>query len=164
MALWSRVALAMALLVVLTAGAVGLSMTYFTGGGIELKALLVAAALALLPALAFSWWIARLLSRLLAAETAKHQESHQALTESERNAQAIIKTSLDAFFQTDLDGVVLEWGPQAEALTGWARTEAIGADVAELLVPERLRDAHRQRRKKMLSEELGISAGVRFEA
>ena len=164
MTLWSRVALAMALLVVLTAAAVGLSMTYFAGGGIELKALLVAAALALLPALVFSWWIARLLSRLLDAETAKHEESNRALTASEENAQAIIKTSLDAFFQTDLDGIVLEWGPQAEALTGWARTEAIGADVAELLVPERLRDAHRQRRKKMLSEELGISAGVRFEA
>jgi PAS domain S-box-containing protein len=168
MTLWGRVALAMALLVVLTAGAVGLSVAYFTGGGIEpralLKPLLVAAAFALLPALAFSWWIARLLSRLLAAEAAKHEESRRALMASEENAQAIIRTSLDAFFQTDLDGVILEWGPQAEALTGWTRTEAIGANVVELLVPERLRDAHRQRRKKMLSEELGVSAGVRFEA
>jgi PAS domain S-box-containing protein len=168
MTLWGRVALAMTLLVVLTAGAVGLSAAYFTGGGIEpkalLKPLLVAAVFALLPALAFSWWIARLLSRLLAAEASKHEESRRALMASEENAQAIIKTSLDAFFQTDLDGVILEWGPQAEALTGWARTEAIGGDVVELLVPERLRDAHRQRRKKMLSEELGVSAGVRFEA
>ena len=83
---------------------------------------------------------------------------------SEQNAQAIIKTSLDAFFQTDLDSVIREWGPQAEALTGWTRKEAIGANVVDLLVPERLRDAHRQRRKKMISEELGKSAGTRFEA
>jgi PAS domain S-box-containing protein len=168
MTLWGRVALAMALLVVLTAGAVGLSVAYFTGGGIEpramLESLLVAVAFALLPALALSWSIARLLSRLLAAEAAKHEKSHRALMASEENAQAIIKTSLDGFFQTDLDGVILEWGPQAEALTGWTRTEAIGANVVELLVPERLRDAHRQRRKRMLSEELGVSAGVRFEA
>ena len=86
------------------------------------------------------------------------------MRESEQNAQAIIKTALDAFFQTDLDGVILEWGPQAEALTGWTRKEAIGANVVDLLVPERLRDAHRQRRKKMISEELGKSAGTRFEA
>ena len=84
--------------------------------------------------------------------------------ESERNAQAIIKTALDAFFQTDLDGVILEWGPQAEALTGWTRKETIGVNVVDLLVPERLRDAHRQRRKKMIGDELGTSAGVRFEA
>ncbi|MCP4621206.1 MAG: PAS domain S-box protein [Bradyrhizobium sp.] len=161
MTLWSRLALAMALLVMLTVSAVGLSASWFTGDGIDPKALLAATALALLPALALSWWIARLLSRLLAVEAAKHEEAQ---TESERNAQAIIRTSLDAFFQTDLDGIVLEWGPQAEALTGWARTEAIGANVMEMLVPERLRDAHRQRRKKMLSDELGVSAGVRFEA
>lgn len=163
MTLWGRVALAMALLVVLTAGAVGLSAACFADG-VAPRALLVGGALALPPALALAWWIARLLERLLAAEAFKHEQAHLARTESEANAQAIIKTALDAFFQTDLDGVILEWGPQTEALTGWTRAEAIGVNVVELLVPERLRDAHRQRRKKILSEELGVSPGTRFEA
>ncbi len=165
MTLWGRVALAMLLLVVVTVGAAGASAAYFTGGGFDLKALLTAGAVGVPLALLFALWIERSLARLLATEAARQEEARRALVESEQKAQAIIKTALDAFFQTDLDGVILEWGPQAEALTGWTRAEAIGAaNVVELLVPERLRDAHRQRRKKMLSEELGASAGTRFEA
>jgi PAS domain S-box-containing protein len=164
MTLWGRVALAMVLLVVVTLGAISLSAAYFTGGGIGLKPLLTGGAVAAMLALLFARWIERSLSQRLAAEAARQEEARRALHDSEQNAQAIIKTSLDAFFQTDLNGVILEWGPQAEALTGWTRKEAIGAVVVDLLVPERLRDAHRQRRKKMISEELGKSAGTRFEA
>ena len=163
MTLWGRVALAMLLLVVVTLGAV-LSADYLTGGGIGLKPLLAGGAVAAMVALLFASWIEKLLSQRLAEEAARQEEARRALLASEQNAQAIIKTSLDAFFQTDLDGVIREWGPQAEALTGWTRKEAIGANVVDLLVPERLRDAHRQRRKKMISEELGKSAGTRFEA
>jgi PAS domain S-box-containing protein len=158
----SRLALALVLLVAATIGAVGLFAAYFIDGGIELKPLLAGGALAVPLALLLAFGIEKSLSQRLAAEAAR--QVRQALVESEQNAQAIIKTALDAFFQTDLDGVILEWGPQAEALTGWTRTEAIGANVVELLVPERLRDAHRQRRQKMISEELGRSAGTRFEA
>ena len=153
MTIRSRLASAMVLLVLATVAAVGLLANYF--GAAEPRALLAGGAVAVLLALIAAHLMARSMSRLLAAETARQEAAHRALGESEQNAQAIIKTSLDAFFQTDLDGVILEWGPQAEALTGWTRTEAIGANVVELLVPERLRDAHRQRRKKMLSEELG---------
>jgi len=162
MTLGSRLALAMALLVVLMVAALGLLASYF--GSIEVKVLLAAGAAGMLLALVLARWIERSMSRHLAADAARQEEARRALVESEQNAQAIIRTALDAFFQTDLDGVILEWGPQAEALTGWTRVEAIGANVVELLVPERLREAHRQRRKKMLSEELGASAGVRFEA
>ena len=163
MTIRSRLVFAMVLLVLATVAAVGLLANYF--GAAEPRALLAGGAVALLLALLAAHLMAGSVSRLLAAETARQEAAHRALAESEeQRAQAIIKTSLDAFFQTDLDGVILEWGPQAEALTGWARTEAIGANVMELLVPERLRDAHRQRRKKMLSEELGRSAGTRFEA
>src|SRR5262245_15299123 len=160
MTLWGRLALAMVLLVVVTVAAVGLLAGHFA----TIEVLLVAGVLGVLLALLLARWIERSMSRLLAAEAARQEEAHRALVQSEQNAQAIIKTALDAFFQTDLDGDILEWGPQAEALTGWTRTEAIGANVVELLVPERLREAHRQRRRKILSEELGISAGVRFEA
>ena len=46
------------------------------------------------------------MTHLLAAEAARQQEARRALLESEQNAQAIIKTALDAFFQTDLDGAI----------------------------------------------------------
>ncbi len=46
------------------------------------------------------------------------RRAHQALVESEQMAQAIVRTALDAFVQTDQDGFILDWSPQAEALTG----------------------------------------------
>src|SRR5207237_10766855 len=146
-----------------TAGAIGLLAAYF-GGGVDPRAVLAGGAAAVLLALLLARWIERSLSRLLAVEAARQEAVHRAFAESEQNAQAIIKTALDAFFQTDLDGVILEWGPQAEALTGWTRREAIGANVVALLLPERLRDAHRQRRQKKISEDLGRSARTRCEA
>src|SRR5262245_54329902 len=161
MTLWGRLALAMVSLVVAMIAAVGLLASYF--GAIEIKVLLIAGAAGVVLALLLARWIERALSRLLATEAARQQAAHHALAVSEQNAQAIIKTALDAFFQTDLDGVILEWGPQAESLTGWTRAEAIGANVVDLLVPPSMREAHLQRRRKRLSEESG-ALGVRFEA
>ena len=153
----------MVLIVVVTVGAIGVAAAHFAGG-VDLRALLAGGAVAVLPALLLARWIERLLSQRFAAEAARQEEARQALVESEQKAQAIIKTALDAFFQTDKKGVILEWGPQAEALTGWTRKEALGADVVELLVPPHLRDAYRQRRQKRLRDESGTPAGIRFEA
>src|SRR5690242_14573578 len=154
MTLWSRLALAMVSLVVAMIAAVGLLARYF--GAVDVKVLLAAGAAGVPVALVLARWIERSLSHLLAAEAARQEAAQQ-------NAQAIIRTALDAFFQTDLAGVILEWGPQAESLTGWTREEAIGANVVDLLVPPSQREAHRQRRQKRLSEESG-ALGVRFEA
>src|ERR1700736_3329374 len=66
----------------------------------------------------------------------EQRRAHQALVDSEHMAQAIVQTALDAFIQTDENGVVLDWSPQAEAMTGWARIEAIGVKVEDLVFPE----------------------------
>ena len=63
------------------------------------------------------------------------RQAHQALVESEQMAQAIVRTALDAFVQTDQDGIILDWSPQAEALTGWTRSEAVGCHVVETGFP-----------------------------
>src|SRR5436190_11485803 len=162
MTIRGRLAFAMVSLVVATVAAVGLLASYF--GTADPMPLLAGGAVAVLLALLVARSISGSVSRLLAAETARQEAAHLALLESEQKAQAIIKTALDAFFQTDKKGVILEWGPQAEALTGWTRKEAIGADVVELLVPPHLRDAYRQRRQKRLRDESGTPAGIRFEA
>ena len=59
----------------------------------------------------------------------EQKRAHQSLVDSEQMAQAIIKTALDAFIQTDDSGVILEWSPHAEAMLGWTRAEAVGASV-----------------------------------
>jgi PAS domain S-box-containing protein len=66
----------------------------------------------------------------------------QSLAESEVTAQRIIETALDAFIQMDERGRVIEWNPQAEALFGWRRDEAIGQPLANLIIPEGQRLAH----------------------
>jgi PAS domain S-box-containing protein len=88
----------------------------------------------------------------------------QALVDSEHMAQAIVQTALDAFIQTDENGVVLDWSPQAEAMTGWARIEAMGVKVEDLVFPEQLRAAHRQRIARFLHEAAGGAMGMRYES
>src|SRR5262249_24734522 len=128
------------------------------------SALLAGGAIAVLLALLAAHLIAKSIAETPAAEKLRQEAAHPALGGNEKKAHALLKTALDPFFQTHLHRVILEWGPQAEALTGWTRKESIGVNVVDLLVPERMRDAHRQRRKRMIEDELGTSAGVRFEA
>jgi PAS domain S-box-containing protein len=91
------------------------------------------------------------------------RQAHQALVDSEQLAQAIIRTALDAFVQTDETGVVLDWSPHAEALTGWLRAEALGANVVDLVSPQSLRAAHRRRINRFLIEAAGGIGGMRYE-
>ncbi|MGW1420487.1 ATP-binding protein [Bradyrhizobium manausense] len=113
--------------------------------------------------------VAVLLARLCAARIAGLQEKHiaaqqaQARADSAQMTQAVIKAALDAFIQTDDSGIVLAWSLQAEALTGWSRPEAIGADVVELLVAEPLRAGFRQRMMRLLPELSDAPIGIRFE-
>jgi PAS domain S-box-containing protein len=94
----------------------------------------------------------------------EQKRAHQSLVDSERMAQAIINTALDAFIQTDEAGIILDWSPHAEAMLGWTRSEAVGANAEDLIVPELQRDSNNQWVKQFL-HDVGIGApGWRFEA
>ncbi|MBW7966562.1 ATP-binding protein [Bradyrhizobium sp. BR 10261] len=130
-------------------------------GAAQIVALLASGAVAVL--------LARICARSIATSqrqrhTAELAEQAQARTGSAQMTQAIIRTALDAFIQTDDTGIVLEWSLQAEALTGWSRLEALGADVVELLVAEPLRPGFRQRMMRILPELRDTPIGIRFEA
>ncbi|MEY9133451.1 PAS domain S-box-containing protein [Bradyrhizobium diazoefficiens] len=128
--------------------------------------------MAQLIALMASGVVAVLLARLCtrAIETSQTERAAaqladraKAVAESAQMTQAVIKTALDAFIQTDERGIVVEWSFQAEALTGWSRQEAIGADVVDLLVAEPLRAGFRQRMMRLLPELSDTPIGIRFE-
>ena len=55
---------------------------------------------------------------------------------------AAVPSSRDAVVIIDEAGVVLEFSQAAEAIFGYARGEALGRRIAELIVPEDLRAAH----------------------
>lgn len=58
-------------------------------------------------------------------------------------AAAIFEASLDPIIVIDSSGMVRGWNPAAESVLGYPREEALGRELAELIVPGPLRDAHR---------------------
>ncbi|CAN5461524.1 hypothetical protein BH20ACT18_BH20ACT18_06760 [soil metagenome] len=55
----------------------------------------------------------------------------------------MLAQSREAFVALDEEGDVVGWNRAAQETFGWSREEAIGRPVAELLIPERFREAHR---------------------
>jgi diguanylate cyclase (GGDEF)-like protein/PAS domain S-box-containing protein len=56
---------------------------------------------------------------------------------------AVLEAALDCIVVMAADGSVAEWNPAAEQTFGYTREEAVGSELAELIVPPALRDAHR---------------------
>jgi PAS domain S-box-containing protein len=72
------------------------------------------------------------------------QRQSHALVESEERVRAIIDSALSAVVVMDAQGLVCDWNARAEQLFGWPRSEAIGRDLADTIIPTRYRDAHRK--------------------
>ncbi|MGR9087176.1 MAG: SpoIIE family protein phosphatase [Gammaproteobacteria bacterium] len=71
------------------------------------------------------------------------KQFQDALIESEKRIRLIIESSLSAIVIMDSYGMITDWNHQAEKIFGWSRAEAIGQPLAQLIIPERLRHAHR---------------------
>lgn len=89
----------------------------------------------LLSSLAFAMARSRhvLRERLLADER---------LLEKERDAATILENSLEVFIVIDEQDCILEWNKQAVQTFGWTKQEVMGRPLAEIIVPESLREAH----------------------
>ncbi|HEV8441923.1 MAG TPA: PAS domain S-box protein [Steroidobacteraceae bacterium] len=70
--------------------------------------------------------------------------AERALRMSEERFQLIVETALDSVITMNVQGRITGWNTQAEKLFGWSRAEALGQDLADLIVPERHREAHRR--------------------
>jgi PAS domain S-box-containing protein len=89
--------------------------------------------------------------------------AQQALLESEQMARDVIENALEAFIQTDERGHILEWNPQAEAIFGWSRQEAIGKHPTELMLSEALRPQFETMTERLVRNEENAASGSRFE-
>lgn len=65
------------------------------------------------------------------------------LEENEARYAAIVNGALDAIIAIDDAGYVTEFNPAAEQLFGYSRADALGREMADLIVPAHLREAHR---------------------
>ena len=68
----------------------------------------------------------------------------QALRASEARKDAILQSAFDAMITMDHEGKFVEFNPAAERIFGYARAEVLGKPLAELIIPERLREKHRR--------------------
>src|SRR5712692_2175578 len=72
----------------------------------------------------------------------ERKQSEKAVRDSEARLRAIIDTALDALIGINAQGIIIDWNPRAEVIFGWARGEALGQKLADLIIPPRYREAH----------------------
>src|SRR5438094_2877245 len=82
--------------------------------------------------------------------TAQHEAEQErelllAMEQSARHrAEGILETALDGIITIDDEGRIRDFNPAAERMFGRSRADAIGQDVAELIIPQRFRNSHRR--------------------
>ena len=85
--------------------------------------------------------------KLLASQAAISLENTRLygdLQEREARVRSLIDASLDAIITIDEKDLVVEWSRAAEKMFGYSQDQAVGREMAELIIPPRLRDAHHQ--------------------
>ena len=89
--------------------------------------------------------------------------SEEALRESEARTRLILETAIDGFIAIDSHSVITEWNPQAAQIFGWNREEAVGQNLADLIIPESYRNAHRRGLEHYLATGEGPVLNQRIE-
>ena len=98
-----------------------------------------------------------------ARDVTDDKEAEAALAASERQTRKIIQTAHDAFISIDEEGLINDWNPQAHATFGWARDEALGRPLADLIIPHGSREAHRRGIERFLATGEGEILNRRLE-
>ncbi|MES2951976.1 MAG: response regulator [Pseudomonadota bacterium] len=85
------------------------------------------------------------------------------LVGEQQRTTAILQSSHEAFIEMDRHGVVHDWNNEAEQTFGWTQAEAIGRDLADLIIPEASREAHRRGMARFMQVGEGPVLGKRIE-
>jgi PAS domain S-box-containing protein len=93
----------------------------------------------------------------------KGTEAYELVRISEARKAAIVETALDCIISMDHEGRIIEFNPAAEAAFGRSRSEVIGKDMAETIIPPAFRAAHRQGLKHYLATAEGSVMDQRIE-
>ncbi len=99
----------------------------------------------------------------LVEDVTRRRRAMEAVRTSEARKTAILENALDAIITMDGEGRIVEFNPAAERTFGYRRAEAMGKNLAELLIPAALREQHRQMLQNWLAAGRGEAAGRREE-
>ena len=100
----------------------------------------------------------------LRAEISRRTDAERNLTEATQRLELLIATANDAVITIDAGGLIVDWNEAAEHMFGWRRREAIGLDLAELIIPLAHREQHRGGIHRYLSEGTAKIFNRRIEA
>ncbi len=89
--------------------------------------------------------------------------AEEALRKSEMRKAAILRSALDCIVTFDLDGKITEFNPAAERAFGYTQQEALGREMASLIIPEMLRESHRRGLALYNATNAGPGQGRRME-
>ena len=76
-------------------------------------------------------------------DISERKQAEEGLRESEARKRAILESALDCIVTMDHAGLVVDWNPAAERTFGLMRADAIGKEMADLIIPPRFREQHR---------------------
>jgi two-component system CheB/CheR fusion protein len=78
-------------------------------------------------------------------------------------SRTFLDSALDCIITMDASGRVQEFNPASERVFGFSRSEAVGKELAELIIPPRLRERHRQGLTRYLKTGEGPLIGKLIE-
>jgi PAS domain S-box-containing protein len=99
----------------------------------------------------------------LALRAEKARAQSEIIAKGEARFSEIVQSTLDCIVTMDHTGAVTEFNPAAEKTFGYARAEAIGKPLAELIIPPSLRKAHWAGLNRYLSSGQSRVIGKRLE-
>ena len=91
------------------------------------------------------------------------RHAEEAVHRSESRLRAMLEAALDAVVSMDASGRVIGWNHAAETTFGYREDEAMGREMAELIVPPSLRAAHRKGLARFLETEQPVVLDRRLE-
>jgi PAS domain S-box-containing protein len=96
-------------------------------------------------------------------DVTERKRAEDALQVSQAQKSAVIELALDGVIVIDERGCIVEFNPAAERMFGIRRSDALGREMAELVMPARFRDQHRSGMKRYLASGQHAILGKRLE-
>src|SRR4051794_7493911 len=96
-------------------------------------------------------------------QAVERRRDAESLRAKEARHRAMLDAALDCVVTMDHQGHVVDFNPAAERTFGYAASEVVGRDMAELIIPPELRERHRRGLQRYLSSSEAAVLDRRLE-
>jgi PAS domain S-box-containing protein len=100
---------------------------------------------------------------VMATDITNRKEAERQLVESKDRFRQILDTAQEAFVAMNSAGEITAWNRAAEQTFGWPSEKVLGRPLADVIVPERYREAHWRGLEKFLKTGKGPIMNKRIE-